>query len=104
MRSWIRAPAVLAALAVLAGCGGGQSDQDKAKSTVQSYVDGLASSDGQKVCDQLSESVQTLVKARAKTKDCKTAIDNFEKSQTGRAVAPAFKTAKVKGVTTKGNT
>jgi hypothetical protein len=102
-RSWTRALPVVAALALLVGCGG-QSDKDKVKSTVQSYVDGLASRDGKKVCDQLAASVQTQVKQRAKAKDCQTAINTFESSATGRAVAPAFKTAKIKEVNAKGNT
>jgi len=90
-------------MAVVAiGCGG-QSDQDQVKSTVQTYVDGLASRDGKKVCDQLAPSVQNLVKQRAKAKDCQTAINSFENSTTGRAVAPAFKTAKVEEVNAKGN-
>lgn len=96
--------ATAAALAlVLAACGG-ESDKDKVKSTVQSYVDALASRDGKEVCDQLSPAVQTQVKQRAKAKDCETAINNFERSATGRAVAPAFKTAKIKEVNAKGKT
>jgi len=67
-----------AALAVLvAGCGG-QSDKDKVKSHVQSYIDGLPSKNGKKVCDQLAPSVHTQVKQRASTKDCATAINKFE--------------------------
>jgi hypothetical protein len=92
----------VAALAVLAGCGG-QSDKDKVKSTVQSYVDGLASRDGKKVCDQLSASVQTQVKQSGKAKDCPTAIASFESSRAGSAVVAAFKSAKVSDITVKGD-
>jgi hypothetical protein len=93
--------AFLAALALFfAGCG--QSDKDKVKSTVQSYIDGLAKKDGKKVCDQLTPSVQTQVKQRSQAKDCATAIDKFEASTTGKAVAPAFQTAKVTSVNVKG--
>jgi hypothetical protein len=94
--------ALLACLAVLAaGCG--QSDKDKVKSTVQSYIDGLAKKDGKKVCDQLIASVQTQVKQRSQAKDCATAIDKFEASSNGKSVAPAFKTAKVTAVAVKGS-
>lgn len=99
MKLALATSAVVAAVLV-AGCG--QSDKDKVKSTVQTYVDGLASKDGKKVCDQLAGSVQTQVKARASTKDCATAIDRFEASTTGRAVAPSFKTAKISDVKVKG--
>lgn len=73
------------------------------KSTVQSYVDGLGSQDGKKVCDQLAPSVQNEVKQRGGAKSCPAAIDSFEKSATGKAVAPAFKTATVSTVTLKGD-
>jgi len=86
-----------------AGCGS-KSDKDEVKSTVQTYVDGLASGDGKKVCDQLAVSVQTQVQQRSKTKDCATAINRFESSAGGKAVAPAFKTADIGQVNTKGTT
>ena len=92
----------LAALAVV-GCGS-DSPKDSVKKTVQSYVDGLGSQDGKKVCDQLAPSVANQVKQRGGAKDCPTAIDNFEKSATGKAVAPAFKNATVSTVTLKGDT
>jgi outer membrane murein-binding lipoprotein Lpp len=95
---------LLVPLALLvAGCGS-KSDKDQVRSTVQTYIDGLASKNGKKVCDQLAPSVQTLVKQRSSTKDCATAINKFEASSTGRAVAPAFNTAKIKEVTAKGST
>lgn len=94
--------AVLACLTVVAtGCG--QSDKDKVKSTVQSYIDGLAKKDGKKVCDALVPSVQVQVKQRSTAKDCPTAIDKFEASSNGKSVAPAFKTAKVTAVAVKGS-
>ena len=92
---------MLAAL-VVAGCGS-QSPKDSVKSTVRSYVEGLGSQDGKKVCDQLAPSVANQVKQRGGAKDCATAIDNFEKSATGKAVAPAFKSATVSTVTVKGD-
>jgi hypothetical protein len=96
--------ALAAGLAMVAtGCGG-SSDKDKIRSTVQTYVDGLAEKDGRKVCDQLTLAVQAQVKQRSQAKDCATAIDRFEASATGKAVAPAFKTAKIKSVTAKGST
>ena len=91
----------LAAVAVV-GCGS-DSPKDSVKSTVQSYVHGLGSQDGKEVCDQLALSVQSEVKQRGRAKDCPTAIDNFEKSPTGKAVAPAFKNATVSTVTVKGD-
>jgi hypothetical protein len=93
---------VLAAALFGVGCGG-QSDTDKVKSTVQTYVDGLASRNAKKVCDQLSASVQTQVKQSGRAKDCATAIRNFENSANGRAVAAAFKTAKISEINVKGN-
>jgi hypothetical protein len=98
-RTLLTAAAVLAVAAP--GCG--QSEKDKVKSTVQSYVDGLASSDGKKVCDQLTTTAQDQIKARAQTKDCASAIERFEKSKSGRAVAPSFKNAKVSQVNQKGS-
>jgi hypothetical protein len=95
----------LSALAavLVAGCGA-KSDKDQVTDTVQSYIDGLGSKDGKKVCDQLAGSVQSQVKSRASTKDCATAINRFESSNTGRAVAPSFKTAKINEVNVKGST
>jgi Putative lumazine-binding len=92
----------LAALAALAGCGS-DSPKESVKKTVQTYVDGLGSQDGKKVCDQLAPSVQSQVKQRGGTKDCAAAIDRFEKSPTGKAVAPAFKNATVSTVTLNGD-
>jgi hypothetical protein len=99
-RSLLLLPAVLIALAV-AGCG--TSDKDKVKNVVQSYVDGLATNNGKAVCDQLAGSVQTQVKTRASAKSCAAAITSFQKSALGKAVAPAFKTAKIDQIQVKGN-
>ena len=97
-----RAALVLLAALALAACGS-KSPKDSVKSTVQSYVDGLSSQDGSKVCDQLAPAVQAQVKQRGGAKDCATAIDSFEKSATGKAVAPAFKNASVTTVTVSGD-
>jgi hypothetical protein len=93
---WLTIPLTVALL----GCG--QSDTDKARSTVQSYVDGLASKDGRKVCDQLALSVQAAVQQRSKSKTCAAAVERFESSADGRQVAAAFNTAKVDQVNVKG--
>ena len=87
----------------MAGCGGSGSPKDSVKKTVQGYADGLASQDGKKVCDQLAPSVQSAVKQRGGAKDCATAMNTFEKSAKGKAVAPVFKTASVSTVTLSGN-
>lgn len=95
---------VVVVVVVIAASGGGSNDKDKIRSAVQTYIDGLAQRDGRKVCDQLTLTVQQQVSQRSQTKDCPTAINRFEASKTGRAVAPAFKSAKVKSVTSKGDT
>jgi len=69
---------------------------------VQSYVDGLASRDGKKVCDQLANSVQTQVKQRYSAPSCAAGIEKIESSYGGN-IAPAFKTAKIAQVNAKGN-
>jgi Putative lumazine-binding len=97
-----RAVLVLAAALALAACGS-ESPKESVKKTVQSYVNGLGTQDGKKVCDTLAPSVQNAVKQRGGAKDCPTAIDNFEKSATGKAVAPAFKNATVSTVTLSGD-
>jgi hypothetical protein len=99
-----RSLSVLLAVLAVAAVGCGQSDTDQVKGVVQTYVDGLAARDGKKVCDQLAGSVQTQVKQRASAKDCATAINRFQSSSIGRAVAPAFKTAKIQDVSVKNNT
>ena len=99
-----RALCILALVPALAAAGCGSSDKDKVKSVVQSYIDGLATHNGKKVCDQLAGSVQSLVKERASAKSCAAAINTFQSSAIGRSVAPAFKTAKIKDVTVKGGT
>jgi hypothetical protein len=86
-----------------AGCGG-QSDKDKVRSTIQTYIDGLASGNGKKVCDQLAKRVQAQVKQGGSAKDCAAAFSAFVKSTQGRGVSPAFKSAKIKEVEEKGNT
>jgi hypothetical protein len=45
--------ALVAAVAVLAGCGGG-SDKDKVQAVVKTYLGALADGDGQKACDQMT--------------------------------------------------
>jgi hypothetical protein len=92
---------VLAGMAIFAaGCG--QSDKDKAKSAVQTYIDGLASGDGKKVCDQLAPSVQARIKTGQHAKDCASAISSYAKTKQGSAIGPAFKTAKIQSVELKG--
>jgi hypothetical protein len=95
--------AVLAGMAILALTGCGQSDKDKAKSAVQTYIDGLASGDGKKVCGVLPPSVQTRIKNGQHAKDCATAIDAYVKTKQGSAIGPSFKTATIKSVKVKGN-
>jgi uncharacterized lipoprotein len=94
--------ATVAVLAMLAAGCGSKSESEKVKSTVQSYVDGLASRDGKKVCDQLASAVQVQVQQRYSVPDCPAGIAKVE-SSAGRAIAPAFKTAEIKEVNVKGN-
>jgi hypothetical protein len=54
--------ALLAAAMLVAGCGG-QSDADKAESTVSTAVSSLAKGNAQKVCDQLTPGAQRKVLA-----------------------------------------
>ncbi|MFL5908449.1 MAG: hypothetical protein ACJ75Z_12740 [Solirubrobacterales bacterium] len=55
--------ACAAALAGVAGCGGGSDDQGTARDTAQAYVDARNSGDAAKTCDLLSDQLKQQVGA-----------------------------------------
>ena len=100
MRTVLLAAGCAATALALAGCG--QSDEDKVKETVNSYITALADGDGDKACGLVSKAAGDQIKTQSKAKDCAAAIESFTKSSDGAAVKKAFKSAKVEKVEVKG--
>jgi hypothetical protein len=48
----------LLAVALVAGCGGGSSDEESVKESVRTYLSAFADGDGDRACDQLTGEAQ----------------------------------------------
>ena len=91
--------AVLALGAAGAGCGGG-SEEDKAKSAVEDYLQAVTKGDGEKACSLVTE--QTKKNIEKGGRKCAETISALNKGP-GRAVLQTFKDAEVENVKVNGD-
>lgn len=102
----LRARAVIAVLvATLAvavtGCGG-QSDEEKAKSAVEDYLEAVSKGDGNKACSLVTDATKKKIEQSAK-RSCPQTFSSLNQGP-GKAVLQAFKQAKVDNVKVNGDT
>jgi hypothetical protein len=103
-----RAGTLLSILAIaLAGCGGGSSPADDAKSTLKSYLDAFVNGDGAKACGLMSKGTRdqfvSRVKVLTKTTDCTKAITTI-RAAAGAPAIDALKKTKISDVKVDGDT
>jgi hypothetical protein len=89
---------VVALTLFAAGCG--DSDKDKAKSAVESYLNAVTKGDGDKACSLITE--QTKKNIEKGGRKCGETISALNKGP-GRQVLQAFKDAKVENVKVNGD-
>jgi Domain of unknown function (DUF4878) len=96
--------AVLAVLTVLAtalGACGQESEEDKAKATVEDYLKAVTDGDGDAACKLVTP--QTKARIERGGRSCATTISSLN-TGTGKAVLAQFKKAEVKNVKVTGDT
>src|SRR4051794_5822148 len=92
----LRIAALAVALAVLAaGCGGGQSDNDKVEATVRDYFTAFAASDWNAACGDLTADARAQVQKAAHVSSCQAALVAAVKRPDVARYQARFRDAKV---------
>lgn len=108
-RRLIAAALAVAAVLLVAGCGGSSAppDRDQVSATVLDYAHAFGAGDGAKACDQLTPAARArflqLVALLARTTNCPTAVRRVEQA-VGPQAAAAFRAARVSSVQVHGST
>ncbi len=92
---------VLALLAAAVGACGQESEEDKAKSTVEDYLKAVTDGDGGAACELVSARTKKRIERGGRS--CATTISSLD-SGSGKAVLAQFKKAKVENVKVNGDT
>lgn len=93
--------AVLTVLATALGACGQESEEDKAKATVEDYLKAVTDGDGDAACKLVTP--QTKARIERGGRSCATTISSLN-TGTGKAVLAQFKKAEVKNVKVTGDT
>lgn len=93
--------AVLTVLATALGACGQESEEDKAKATVEDYLKAVTDGDGDAACALVTP--QTKARIERGGRSCATTISSLN-TGTGKAVLAQFKKAEVKNVKVTGDT
>jgi len=92
--------ALIVAAVALGAAGCGESEEDKAKSTVEDYLEAVTKGDGDKACALVT--AQTKKNIEKGGRKCGETISALNKGP-GRQVLQAFKDAKVENVKVNGD-
>jgi hypothetical protein len=93
---------VLAVLAAALGACGGESEEDKAKSTVEDYLKAVTDGDGDSACKLVTDQTSKRIE-RGGRRTCAATISSLN-TGSGKAVLEQFKKAKVDNVKVNGDT
>jgi hypothetical protein len=93
--------AVLVAALAVAATGCGKSEEDKAKSAVEDYLEAVSNGDGDKACGLVTAATKKKIEQSAK-RPCPQTFSSLNQGP-GKAVLEAFKDAKVEGVKVDGD-
>jgi hypothetical protein len=93
---------VLAVLAATVGACGGESDEDKAKSTVEDYLKAVTDGNGDSACKLVTDQTRKRIE-RGGRRTCAATISSLN-TGSGKAVLRQFKKAKVENVKVSGDT
>jgi ketosteroid isomerase-like protein len=97
---------VIAAVLVLAGCGGGgrPSDREDISTTITTYYKAFGSGDSATACNQLTSDATRVLEASGGGKDCTKLLDEALKRPEYAKIAPKLGEAKVVRVKVTGDT
>jgi hypothetical protein len=97
--------AAAAAAIALAACGGGESDQDRVRSTVEDYLEAFLGGDGARACELMTPDTRrefvNRVSNVTRTGDCARAVRTL-RTLAGDTTASALKSTKVGAVSVSG--
>ena len=93
--------AVLVAALLLPAAGCGKSEEDKARATVEDYLEAISKGDGDKACDLVSSRTRKRIESSG-TRTCPETFKSLNQGP-GKAVLGAFKDAEVKDVKVNGD-
>jgi hypothetical protein len=94
---------VLAVTLAVAGCGGGEPDQQQIESTITSYYKAFGSGDGAGACEQLTKGAIKLLEKSAGGRKCPDVLADALKRPDYARIAPKLKGAKVVTVKVAGD-
>lgn len=92
---------VLAVVATALAACGGESEEDKAKSTVEDYLKAVTDGDGGAACELVSARTKKRIERGGRS--CATTISSLN-TGSGKAVLQQFKKAEVENVKVNGDT
>jgi hypothetical protein len=94
-----RLACVLAAAALVAGCGGGPSNSDQIKKVIGTYYEAFSNGDSATACDQLAKATVQNLEKQAKGRACVDVLNDALQQPDYAAVAQKLKKAKVSKIT-----
>ena len=87
------------ALALLAGCGGGATNQDQIRKVLSTYYQAFADGDGATACDQLTKDTVKNLEKQAKGRSCPDVLNQALQQPDYATIAQKLKNAKVSKIT-----
>jgi hypothetical protein len=94
-----RACALAAALALLAGCGGGAPNAEQIKKVLDTYYQAFAEGDSATACDQLTKDTIKNLEKQAKGRSCTDVLNTALHQPDYSAIAQKLKNAKITKIT-----
>jgi hypothetical protein len=91
--------AIFSAVLLMAGCGGGATNQDQIKKVLGTYYQAFADGDGATACDQLTKDTVKNLQKQAKGRSCPDVLNEALQQPDYSSIAQKLKNAKFSKIT-----
>jgi hypothetical protein len=96
--------AAVVAVALLAGCGGGENDRQQIEATVRGYYGAFSAGDGERACAELATHARNTFTEAAGASDCPEAIDKARDDEQVKRYLPDLGKVEIESVQVEDDT